>query len=36
MEKMNITNQEHDAFVKAHPNCDLLQITKWAETKRLT
>ena len=36
MEKMNITNQEHDAFVKAHPNGDLLQLTKWAETKRLT
>ena len=35
MEKMNITNQEHDAFV-AHPNGDLLQLTKWAETKRLT
>lgn len=33
---MNITNQEHDAFVKAHPNGDLLQLTKWAETKRLT
>lgn len=36
MEKMNITNQEHDAFVKNHPNGDLLQLTKWAETKRLT
>lgn len=36
MEKMNITNQEHDAFVKTHPNGDLLQLTKWAETKRLT
>ena len=33
MEKMNITNQEHDAFVKAHPQGDLLQLTKWAETK---
>ena len=22
MEKMNITNQQHDAFVKSHPNGD--------------
>ncbi|CDR51289.1 lipid II:glycine glycyltransferase [Staphylococcus schweitzeri] len=36
MEKMHITNQEHDAFVKSHPNGDLLQLTKWAETKELT
>ncbi|QFJ00628.1 lipid II:glycine glycyltransferase FemX [Staphylococcus aureus] len=36
MEKMHITNQEHDAFVKSHPNGDLLQLTKWAETKILT
>lgn len=36
MEKMNITNQEHDAFVKSHPHGDLLQLTKWAETKQLT
>lgn len=36
MEKMNITNQAHDAFVKAHPQGDLLQLTKWAETKTLT
>ncbi|SCS72787.1 lipid II:glycine glycyltransferase FemX [Staphylococcus caeli] len=36
MEKMNITNQAHDAFVKSHPNGDLLQLTKWAETKTLT
>ncbi|HDY9499613.1 TPA: lipid II:glycine glycyltransferase [Staphylococcus argenteus] len=36
MEKMHITNQEYDAFVKSHPNGDLLQLTKWAETKQLT
>lgn len=36
MEKMHITNQAHDAFVKSHPNGDLLQLTKWAETKQLT
>lgn len=36
MEKMNITNQAHDAFVKLHPQGDLLQLTKWAETKTLT
>ncbi|MBU8064852.1 lipid II:glycine glycyltransferase [Staphylococcus aureus] len=36
MEKMHITNQEHDAFVKSHPNGDLLQLTKWEETKKLT
>ena len=35
MEKMNITNQEHDAFVKSHPNGDL-QLSKWADTKKLT
>ena len=33
---MHITNQEHDAFVKSHPNGDLLQLTKWVETKKLT
>lgn len=36
MEKMNITNQQHDAFVKSHPNGDLLQLSKWADTKKLT
>ncbi|MDW4198836.1 lipid II:glycine glycyltransferase FemX [Staphylococcus saprophyticus] len=36
MEKMNITDQAHDAFVKAHPQGDLLQLTQWAETKTLT
>ncbi|KRG08096.1 lipid II:glycine glycyltransferase FemX [Staphylococcus sp. NAM3COL9] len=36
MEKMNITNQAHDAFVKSHPQGDLLQLTQWAETKTLT
>lgn len=30
---MNITNQEHDAFVKSHPNGDLLQLSKWADTR---
>ena len=33
MEKMNITNQQHDAFVKSHPNGDLLQLSKWAIRK---
>ncbi|EMH2347411.1 lipid II:glycine glycyltransferase FemX [Staphylococcus pseudintermedius] len=36
MKRMNITDQEHDAFVKAHPNGDLLQLTKWGDTKKLT
>src|SRR5699024_8315980 len=36
MEKMNITNQAHDAFVKSHSQGDLLQLTQWAETKKLT
>ncbi|MCU5745171.1 lipid II:glycine glycyltransferase FemX [Staphylococcus sp. SQ8-PEA] len=36
MERMNITDQEHDDFVKSHPNGDLLQLTKWGETKKLT
>ncbi|MBI5974638.1 lipid II:glycine glycyltransferase FemX [Staphylococcus canis] len=36
MKLMNITNQDHDAFVKSHPNGDLLQLTQWGETKKLT
>lgn len=36
MKLINITDQEHDAFVKNHPNGDLLQLTKWGETKKLT
>ncbi|MGV3244595.1 peptidoglycan bridge formation glycyltransferase FemA/FemB family protein [Staphylococcus sp. 11261D007BR] len=36
MKLMNITDQEHDEFVKGHPNGDLLQLTKWGETKQLT
>lgn len=36
MKRINITDQEHDAFVKAHPNGDLLQLTKWGDTKKLT
>lgn len=36
MKLMNITDQAHDAFVKAHPNGDLLQLTQWGETKKLT
>ncbi|MCS4486008.1 lipid II:glycine glycyltransferase FemX [Staphylococcus americanisciuri] len=36
MKLMNITDQAHDAFVKSHPNGDLLQLTQWGETKKLT
>ncbi|UEX90568.1 lipid II:glycine glycyltransferase FemX [Staphylococcus ratti] len=36
MKLMNITDQEHDTFVKNHANGDLLQLTKWGETKKLT
>ena len=36
MKLMNITDQAHDAFVKEHPNGDLLQLTQWGETKKLT
>ncbi|MBA8760315.1 peptidoglycan bridge formation glycyltransferase FemA/FemB family protein [Staphylococcus schleiferi subsp. coagulans] len=36
MKLMNVTDQAHDAFVKSHPNGDLLQLTKWGETKKLT
>ncbi|PNZ29191.1 N-acetyltransferase [Staphylococcus rostri] len=36
MKLMNITDQAHDAFVKAHPNGDLLQLSQWGETKKLT
>ena len=34
--KMNITNEMHDNFVKAHPNGDMLQLSTWAQTKQLT
>lgn len=34
--KMNITNEMHDAFVKNHKNGDLLQLTDWANSKKLT
>lgn len=34
--KMNITNETHDAFVKEHKNGDMLQLTSWAISKRLT
>lgn len=36
IERMNITNETHDAFVKNHPNGDLLQLTQWAVSKELT
>lgn len=29
----SIDPREHDAFVKAHPLCDLLQSSAWAEVK---
>ncbi|MCE4956453.1 lipid II:glycine glycyltransferase FemX [Macrococcoides caseolyticum] len=36
MTKINITNEMHDTFVKSHPNGDLLQLTDWAVSKKLT
>ncbi|TDM12897.1 lipid II:glycine glycyltransferase FemX [Macrococcus lamae] len=36
MERLHISNEIHDDFVKQHPNGDLLQLTKWAESKQLT
>ena len=29
----DITPQEHDEFVKAHPLCNLLQSSRWAQVK---
>lgn len=34
--RIRISNEAHDYFVKQHPNGDLLQLTKWAESKQLT
>lgn len=31
--KVNIAKEEHDAFVKAHPLCNLLQSSDWAKVK---
>lgn len=36
IKKMNITHEQHDDFVKKHPNGDMLQLTKWAESKKHT
>lgn len=33
---LNIINKEHNRFVESHPNGDLLQLTDWAQSKRLT
>lgn len=31
--KVNISNEQHDAFVKTHPLCNLLQSSSWAKVK---
>lgn len=31
--KVNVSAQEHDAFVKSHPLCNLLQSSDWAKVK---
>ncbi|KAA1039662.1 lipid II:glycine glycyltransferase FemX [Macrococcus equipercicus] len=36
VKRLHISNDIHDQFVKQHPNGDLLQLSKWAESKRLT
>lgn len=33
---LNIINKEHNRFVESHPFGDLLQLTDWAQSKRLT
>ncbi|HIW13636.1 MAG TPA: lipid II:glycine glycyltransferase FemX [Candidatus Salinicoccus stercoripullorum] len=33
---LNIINKEHNRFVESHPCGDLLQLTDWAQSKRLT
>ncbi|MFC3419473.1 lipid II:glycine glycyltransferase FemX [Salinicoccus hispanicus] len=33
---LNLTEDEHDQFVETHPHGDLLQLTDWAGSKRLT
>ncbi|MCG1010429.1 lipid II:glycine glycyltransferase FemX [Salinicoccus sp. ID82-1] len=33
---LNLTEDEHDQFVESHPHGDLLQLTDWAGSKRLT
>lgn len=34
VERLTITDETHDAFVKAHPHGDLLQLSKWGEVKK--
>lgn len=34
--RKNISNEVHDNFVKTHVNGDMLQLSTWADTKRLT
>lgn len=36
LQLMNISHETHDQFVKQHPYGDLLQLSKWAESKQLT
>src|SRR5699024_2158166 len=33
---LTIINKEHNRLVESHPGCDLLQLTDWAQSKRLT
>ncbi|MFB9860558.1 peptidoglycan bridge formation glycyltransferase FemA/FemB family protein [Salinicoccus siamensis] len=33
---INLTEEEHNQFIEHHPNGDLLQLTDWAQSKRLT
>ncbi|MFD2830865.1 lipid II:glycine glycyltransferase FemX [Corticicoccus populi] len=34
--QLHLTDEEHNEFVENHPNGDLLQLTDWAESKKLT
>ena len=34
--RKNVSNEVHDNFVKTHANGDMLQLSTWADTKRLT
>src|SRR5690625_6156741 len=34
--RLHLNEEEHNKFIEEHPNGDLLQLTDWAESKKLT
>ncbi|HIV82625.1 MAG TPA: peptidoglycan bridge formation glycyltransferase FemA/FemB family protein, partial [Candidatus Salinicoccus merdavium] len=34
--RLYLSEEEHNKFIEEHPNGDLLQLTDWAESKKLT